>query len=518
MSGNKRYLFVFYLFISLTFISACSTENDNAIRFGLESAPVTLDPRFSTDATSYRITRLIYRSLVDFDEHFQFVPDLATWEMTGPTRYRFSLVNEGNHNGREFHNGQRLTANDVKATYDYVLNSKNASPHRGSITIIKNIEIVDEDTVDFILEYPDPLFPARLVIGILPASLIASNHPFNRQPVGSGPLMFQEWPSDGDLGLQRQNAVMPANMTDDLHDKQIIKFITVKDPTVRILKLLRGELDILQGDIPREMLSWLEQQDAVHIEKKQGDTFTYIGFNMADSVTQQYSLRLAIAHAINRSEIIEHVMGNTARQAGSMLPPEHWSSNAQLSGIEFDPDEAKRLLKIAGYDESHPLNIVYKTSNNPFRVRLATIIQYQLKQVGIHVDVRSYDWGTFYGDIKAGNFQMYSLSWVGLKIPDIFRYAFHSSSLPPNGANRGRFIDATADAMIEAAESKQELRQQAELYQKLQAYLQTQLPYIPLWYEDNILVTSKDISGYTLATDGNYDGLLTVKRNPKTAH
>ena len=108
---------------------------------------------------------------------------------------------------------------------------------------------------------------------------------------------------------------------------------------------------------------------------------------------------------------------------------------------------------------------------------------------------------------------MYSLSWVGLKIPDIFRYAFHSTSLPPNGANRGRFKDATADAMIEAAESKQDLNEQARLYQDLQVYLHEQLPYIPLWYEDNILVTAKDISGYTLASDGNYDGLLTVKRD-----
>jgi len=230
-------------------------------------------------------------------------------------------------------------------------------------------------------------------------------------------------------------------------------------------------------------------------------------------VTSQLPVRQAIAHAINRDEIIEYVMDNTARKAGAMLPPEHWSGNSRLTGVEFDPEESKRLLRAAGYDELNPLKIIYKTSNNPFRVRLATIIQYQLKQVGIEVDVRSYDWGTFYGDIKAGRFQMYSLSWVGLKIPDIFRYAFHSSSLPPNGANRGRFKDATADAMIEAAEGKQDLSEQAKLYQDLQAYLHKQLPYIPLWYEDNILVTAKDISGYTLASDGNYDGLLTVKRD-----
>ncbi len=496
MSGKQRTI-VFYLLISLLSISACTQEKDEAIRFGLESAPVTLDPRFSTDAASYRITRLIYRSLVDFDDNFQFIPDLADWEMLAPQHYRFTLGNKG----RQFHHGERLIADDVKATYDHVLDINNASPHRGSITVIKSIEVIDEDTVDFILQHPDPLFPGRLVIGILPAALIDSGHPFNRQPVGSGPMALQEWPNDGDLSLIR------------LDDKQVLKMITVKDPTVRILKLLRGELDILQGDIPREMIRWLEEQDKTQIEKARGDTFTYMGFNMEDPVTSQLSIRQAIAHAINRDEIIEYVMDNTARKAGAMLPPEHWSGNPELTGVEFDPEESKRLLKGAGYDEQNPLQIIYKTSNNPFRVRLATIIQYQLKQVGIEVDVRSYDWGTFYGDIKAGRFQMYSLSWVGLKIPDIFRYAFHSASLPPNGANRGRFKDATADAMIEAAESKQDLNEQARLYQDLQAYLHEQLPYIPLWYEDNILVTSKDISGYTLATDGNYDGLLTVKRD-----
>ena len=497
MLDKKRRTFVFYLLSALIFISACTQEDNHAIRFGLESAPVTLDPRFSTDATSYRITRLIYRSLVDFDDNFQFIPDLANWEMLNPKHYRFKL----HITGRQFHHGERLTADDVKATYDYVLDINNASPHRGSLVVIKSIEVVDDDTVDFILQHPDPLFPGRLVIGILPAALIESDHPFNRQPIGSGPVELQDWSSDGDLLLKRQS------------DNQLFNFITVKDPTVRILKLLRGELDIIQGDIPREMLSWLEKQDKSHIEKARGNTFTYMGFNMADPVTSHLPVRQAIAHAINRAEIIEHVMGNTARLAGAMLPPEHWSGNTELSGVAFDPEEAKRLLKLAGFDENHPLEIVYKTSNNPFRVRLATIIQYQLKQVGIQVEVRSYDWGTFYGDIKAGRFQMYSLSWVGLKIPDIFRYVFHSTSLPPNGANRGRFKDAIADAMIEAAESKQDLTEQAKLYQDLQAYLHEQLPYIPLWYEDNILVTSKDISGYALASDGNYDGLLTVKKD-----
>ena len=126
------------------------------------------------------------------------------------------------------------------------------------------------------------------------------------------------------------------------------------------------------------------------------------------------------------------------------------------------------------------------------------------------MDLRSYDWGTFYGDIKSGRFQLYSLSWVGIKMPDIFRYVFHSDAVPPNGANRGRLNNAKIDALIEQAEQAQTLETQAALYRELQVLLFKALPYVPLWYEDHVLVSRQRVSGYTLAADGNYDGLNSV--------
>jgi len=102
-------------------------------------------------------------------------------------------------------------------------------------------------------------------------------------------------------------------------------------------------------------------------------------------------------------------------------------------------------------------------SFDPFRIRLATILQQQLAEAGIQVTVSSYDWGTFFGDIKAGRFQLYSLAWVGIKSPDIFRYAFHSDALPPAGANRGRFSDVQVDHLIDAAMQQVNPQRQAGL-------------------------------------------------------
>ncbi len=168
------------------------------------------------------------------------------------------------------------------------------------------------------------------------------------------------------------------------------------------------------------------------------------------------------------------------------------------------------MLKKAGFSTEHPAHITYKTSSDPFRIRLATIIQSQLQEVGIRVHLRSYDWGTFYGDIKSGRFQMFSLSWVGIKNPDIFHYAFHSSSIPPEGANRGRFSNAMADSFIETAQAEPELPLQALKYREIQHLLLQELPYVPLWYEDHIFIARNHVVDYTVAPDGNYDGLIKV--------
>jgi peptide/nickel transport system substrate-binding protein len=158
------------------------------------------------------------------------------------------------------------------------------------------------------------------------------------------------------------------------------------------------------------------------------------------------------------------------------------------------------------------LRLEYKTSADPFRVRLATIIQAQLARVGVEVKVRSLDWGTFYGDVKGGRFQMYSLTWVGIKTPDQFRYIFHSQSVPPDGANRGRYRSVEADRLIEQAEAETDLAGQARRYHRLQHHLLKDLPYIPLWYEDQVAAFGDAVSGYELVADGGWEGLVSIER------
>ncbi len=492
-----------FLFLGLTcLISAlgCTeTPSETILRFGVATAPNNFDPRFATDAISARLNRLFYSRLVDFGPDSLPIPSLASWEKISPTHYQFTLK----ESSPSFHNGQQLTAQDIKATYDSILAFSPASPHRGLLRIISKITISGDSTIDFFLHHADAFFPGYLVIGILPSNLITRNHPFNVHPIGSGPFEFQSQPDETRVQIKRRS------------DGQLIEFVRIPDPTVRTLKLLAGEVHVLQNDLPPELVSYLSDSEGITVHHYQGSNFAYLGFNQSDPIVGQLAVRQAIAHGINREDIVRWVLRGRARLAQSVFPPDHWAGHSEFSGYEYNPDKARHLLQQAGFHGSHTPKIIYKTSTDPFRLRLATILQAQLKQVGIDVSIHSHDWGTFYGDIKSGHFQMYSLVWVGLKTPDIFRYAFHSSSVPPQGANRGRFSSLTADRLIQEGEQALELSTQQSIYHSLQGHLLDTLPYVPLWYEDHVVATSSNIVGYEPGTDGNYDGLSDIQWRSK---
>jgi len=488
-----------------TGLTACSNEKPThkVIKMGVTSRPRMLDPRKATDALSSRINRLIYQSLIDFDESFLPIPSLASWQQISKTHYRFSILK-----ANFFHDGSQLTANDIVATYQSILDKDFGSPHRGSLKNIKNIVAINHQQIDFHLFKPDALFVGRLVIGILPAKLIEKNHSFVEEPVGSGSCKF--------FSRNEQKLVLKRK------DNALLSFITVKDATVRILKLKKGELDIVQNDLSPELLSYCKQRpEEFKVISNKGTGFSYIGFNFEDPSLANLHLRKAIAHAIDRKEIINKLFAGYGRLAGGLLTPEHWAGASDLNGVTFNLQKAKQELSLfkesqklpgGGTKDGYELELSFKTSSDPTRIRLATIYQSQLAKIGIKLTIQSYDWGTFYSDIKQGRFQLYGLAWVGIKSPDIFQYVFDSKAIPPKGANRGRYIDKKTDMLIKKAGQVKTIEEQASAYHQLQTRLQNNLAVIPLWYEDQYAVTKNNIKGYQVYSDGRFDSLLDVQK------
>lgn len=464
----------------LVLLTACGhpSSHNETIKFAIAQAPLNLDPRYATDAASERVNRLIYRSLIDFDASSKPIPSLASWTQLNPKTYRFDLIKQR----QPFHNQQALNAADVKATYDSFTKLKDA-PHAAEFSNIAAIKVINDDALIFELKQPDAHFPEKLIIGILPESLITVGHDFAHHPVGSGPLAFVSWHNK--LLLQR------------IADQQKIELVEVKDPTVRVLKLQRGEVDLLQGDLPPELVKYLQGKHDLKVLSNVGSNFSYLGFNFQDPQLAKRKVRQALAHAIDRQAIIDKVMVKDTRLATSILPPEHYSSQKQLNSYDYNPALARKLLQEAGI--SLPMKLVYKTSTDAQRVRLATIMQAQMAAAGIELEIRSLDWGTFFDDVKQGKFQLYGLTWVGINTPDIYAKAFNSQNIPPKGFNRGHFADAELDGLL-AKEDWASATQR----------IHEQLPYVPLWYEGQFAAMQKGMEHYTPKPNGNWDNLATI--------
>ena len=457
------------------------------IVFAISQAPLNLDPRYATDAASERLNRLLYQSLVDFDAHTKPQAGIASWQQLSPLSYQFTLSEQrrlfyypasAEHKAKT----RKLTAYDVKATYDSIT-ALSDSPHSAEFSNLKNIVVLNERTVLFYLNAPDRHFPAKLLLGILPAELVKSQHDFTRLPVGSGPLVLLD--NQNKWRLQR------------LDDGQRISLIEVKDPTVRMLKLVHAEVDLIQGDLPPESVRYLQAKPGLTVKTAVGVNFSYLGLNTQDPQLKKLKVRQALAHAIDRQAIIDKAMLQHSRLGGAILPPEHYAQQQTLPAYAYDPALARRLLQEAGV--SLPLKLVYKTSTDPQRLRLATIMQAQMRAAGIDLEIRSLDWATFFAEIKQGNFQLYGLTWVGVKTPEIYAQAFASDSVPPKGFNRGRYQDAELDKLLST-----------EDWQAVTRRVHQQLPYIPLWYEGQFAAMQKGMQNYSPKADGNWDDLATI--------
>jgi peptide/nickel transport system substrate-binding protein len=158
-------------------------------------------------------------------------------------------------------------------------------------------------------------------------------------------------------------------------------------------------------------------------------------------------------------------------------------------------------------------HLLMKTSTSDETTRLmAAVLQQQLRRIGIALEIRSFEFAVFYSDVTKGFFQFYSLRWIGgNEDPDIFYYAFHSSSFPPKHANRGYYVNPEIDRLIDQGRHTVDQERRKQIYAQVQKILARDLPYIDLWYFDNVVVHSRRVRNLRLNPPGNYDFLATVE-------
>lgn len=466
------------------------------LRVAIEDRAKTLDPRFATDVFGQRISRhLIFDSLIQHGQDLEIEPQLALeWHQPDPGTYIFQL-----RQGVRFHDGEPLSADDVVFTYEQLMDPQTASPFGAVLRQkIRHVEALDDHRIRFDLVAPTASFLTSIIVPILPSHVVRRGD-FPRRLIGSGPFRL--------VSQESHEILLEANRDYFAGAAKVrtIRLRVIEDNNTRFLELRKGQLDLMINALPEQLtdLVKLPPLDSTYrVIEEAGLSYNYMTFNFNDPDLARLEVRRAIAHALDIDQIITHRLGGHAQRARSLLSPKNPYAAKDLPLIAHDPERARRLLDEAGYsDPDGPgpqprLRFDMVVSNNPQAVSNARVVQAQLREVGIELAIRSFEWGTFYGDIQSGNFQLTLMRWVGVSDPDFYFDIFHSSQTPPTGRNRGSYRNAAMDDLVSRARACLDAEERRQLYNEIQHLAAEDLPYISLWHPNNHTVLHRRVEGY----------------------
>jgi peptide/nickel transport system substrate-binding protein len=499
-------ILVFLLGLLIPLLLSCANKPDaDTLVMLIESSPTNLDPRVGIDAQSERIDNLIFDDLLSRGDDLNVAPGLAErWDVPDPLTYLFHL-----HKSVKFQDGRPLTSRDVKWTFDTLLQGKIRSTKAAVYKYVDHIDTPDENTVIFHMKEADATLLWNLSDGAMGIVPYGSGDEMTQHPIGSGPFKFVSAETDREVVLERNNEYWAGSPK-----LARVRFAVVPDETTEALELRKGSGDLASNSLTPDTVMTLARDQNLVVEQGSGTEVQYLGFNLRDPILKDVRVRQAIAYALDRKPMIEYLWRSQAQPARSVLPTQSWAYNGDVPSYEHDPGKASRLLDAAGFPLVNGVrfHITMKTSTIQSTRLMVAVMQQQLREVGIALDIRSFEPATFLADVQHGAFQMYGLRWIGgNEDPDIFEYAFHSSKFPPNGANRNYYSNPKIDALIDEARREVDPKVRRPLYAQVQVILANDLPYINLWYLDNVLVHTKRVRNLRLNPEGSYDFLRTAE-------
>jgi peptide/nickel transport system substrate-binding protein len=459
-----------------------------------------LNPVLATDSASGQINGLIYNGLVKYDKNIKIVGDLATgWDVAqdGMT-ITFHL-----RKNVKWHDGYPFTAEDVKFTYEKLIDPTVKTPYSGDFTLIKKLTTPDPYTV--MVVYKQPFSPAleSWGMGIIPKHIFEKGdfdtNPANRNPVGTGPFRFVEWKTDEKIVLEAN----PLYFEGKPYINRYI-FRIIPDQSVEFLELRNESIDE-SSLTPDQWKAYNEFFREYNKFRYPSFSYTYMGFNLKKELFSDKRVRRAIASAINKDAIINGVLLGMGKAATGPFPPDSWACNRDVRDVKYDPASALASLKALGWKtgESGYLEKDGKTfefaiitnQGNKLRSLSAEIIQSQLKKIGVKMNIRIIEWSAFiHNFIDKKDFDAVILGWSVSRDPD--QYSIWSSKQSGEGQyNFISYSNPEVDRLLDAGRKSFDIEKRKSVYNRIHAILADDLPYIFLYYPDALVAVHKRFVG-----------------------
>lgn len=505
--------FLGLMLIFVLFLTACGNDNnsdnedfyqnddgdlvdDRDLVVGIFADPVRLDPRYSNDGASNIVNSQIFEALVTHDEDMNIVPSLAdSWERIDDYSIEFSL-----NQNVYFHNGAKMTADDVSFSLARATESAVATPILGDIDP-SGLEVVDEYTI--IVRTYEPYAPLLASLAHTTAFIVSRDayeyhgeDGFEANPIGTGPFIFESWDRDERVTLTRND-----NYWGTTPVIGGIEFRVMIDEFARVIALETGEIDIA-WPVNIASLSSIEANDDIQLLQRYGLGTTFISLNLQrEDLFGDVRVRQALNYAVDLDLIIETILEGHAQPSQGPMGANIPGASDNIDLYPFDPDRARELLAEAGFENGFSATI-YLTQNNT-DASIAEVIAAQLRDVGITLEIQQLELSTFQEYIDNGNHDMAVTSWTSVTgDPDYAVYPLLHSTQHGSAGNRSFYASEEADTLMEQARATFDDEERAAYYAQIQQLIVDEAPWIFLHNGESLAAMGTHVEGYTIRLNG----------------
>lgn len=446
----------------------------------------SLDIHQGNDGFSLRANRLIYSRLVEADENMQIHPGLAeSWKQLDDKTMQFKL-----RKGIKFHNGDDFTAEDVKFSFERMMNSPRIA---FVLPPIERIDVVDDYTVNIVTKTPFGPLLAHLshpALGMVSKKLLTENpEALKEKPIGTGSYKFKEWIYGDKLVLEKN---------EDFYDKnerglKYIIFKNVVEASNRAIGLETGEIDIATpiSSVDEENI---KNNPKLQLLTKPSISYSYIGMNMTKAPLNDIRVRKAINYAIDKQAIIDVILNGNGKIATSPIAPGVFGFTDKTKNYEYNVEKAKELMKEAGYENGFTTSIL--VFSGEANTQTAEIVQAYLKEIGIDLKIEIVEVSAYWDMTERGVHNLFLGSWgVVTGDADYGLYAMYHSSAKGGAGNRDFYENEKVDELLDKAKTEIDPETRKKLYEEAQILIVNDAPDVMLYNRNLTVGAQKYIKG-----------------------
>ncbi len=491
---KKRLGFLLILFLGITILVSSAVGAQEIKKGGTLSitdfsfaSARTLDPHIAQAAGSMRFIENLYNTLLKYKkgEYGSLEGDLVE---------EYSISEDGKvysfkiHEGVKFHNGDDLTAEDVKYSIERIIDKEVRAQH---FDAVENIEVMDDFNLEITLAEPVAPFLTYLAYpmnAVVNKNVVEANDDsLNDVDAGSGPFKLNVWERDQFLVLDKFEDYFEEGKP--YLDRVYLK--PIDDETARTTALRNDELDIIL-QVSAKNIDRLAEYPNINVESVAGTYWEYLGLNTEAGPLSDKKVRQAVAWAVNRDALNQMVkFGKAAPLTGGPIPPGHWADDELKVYPAQDLEKAKELLSETEYSSGFETTLI--VLSNPDQLNAAQVIKAQLAPIGIDVEIRSLESSVYFENLGNGDFEMTVIGWVGFVDPDEYLYnIFHTDGI----WNQQAYSNKEVDALLEEGRRVSDQEERRKIYREAQRMIAEDVPMVFLYVNPQASALQQSVRGF----------------------